>query len=143
MHAVFADVHKRVTAWVHLQVTAREDELEGKDLEHSRALRETAEVNEAYISELSASQQQLEADLEALQAQQQKKNAEVGRLEQQLAERGRQDQEMQQANKRLRGQVSETLTAAVDHLGTGLSLALNSSRLQRPAYVTCQYAHSG
>ena len=110
--------------------------METKDQEHRKALRETAEVNEAYISELSASQQQLELDLEALQAQQQKKDADIGRLEQQLAEQGRQDQELQQANKRLRGQVSETLLISL--LWSGRSPPLSSSRLQWPVHAVGQ-----
>lgn len=86
-------------------MASKEDELAGKDQELSRALREAAEVNEAYISDLNAGQQQLETDLANVTAQQAEKNARIGALEQQLAERQAQEAEMQQAQKRLRGQV--------------------------------------
>lgn len=89
-----------------LQVSSKEDELASKDQELSRALREAAEINESYISDLTAGQQQLETDVADLTAQQSQKDAHISKLEQQLASRQTQEAEMQQAQKRLRGQVS-------------------------------------
>ena len=91
---------------VLLQVSSKEDELASKDQELSRALREAAEINESYISDLTAGQQQLETDVASLTAQQSEKDAHISELEQQLASRQAQEAEMQQAQKRLRGQVS-------------------------------------
>lgn len=90
---------------VIVQVTSKEDELASKDQELSRALREAAEINESYINDLTAGQQQLEADVAALTAQHADKDAQIAELEERAQQRQGQEQEMQQAQKRLRGQV--------------------------------------
>ena len=84
------------------------DELARKDQELSRALREAAEINESYINDLTAGQQQLEADVAALTAQHADKDAQIAELEERAAQRLGQEQEVQQAQKRLRGQVRIT-----------------------------------
>ena len=84
------------------QVAAKDDELAAKDEQLSTSLREAAEVNEQYISELSSGQQQLESEVASLTA----------RLEQAVqatAHKAQQDADMQTVQKRLRGQVGVRL----------------------------------
>lgn len=80
------------------QVTAKDDELAGRDAQLSAALREAAVINEQYISDLSAGQQQLESEVASLTAQLDTATAAA-------AERAQQEADMQTAHKRLRGQV--------------------------------------
>ena len=81
-----------------VQVAAKDDELAGKDEQLSASLREAAEVNEQYISELSAGQQELEAEVASLTAQ-------LAAAAEAAAVREQQEADMQTAQKRLRGQV--------------------------------------
>lgn len=82
-----------------LQVAANDDELAGKDEQLSASLREVAEVNEQYISELSVGQQQLESEVASLTAQ-------LEAAADAAAVRVQQEADMQTAQKRLRGQVA-------------------------------------
>lgn len=79
-------------------MAAKDDELAGKDEQLSASLREAAEVNEQYISELSAGQQQLESEVAGLTAQ-------LEAAADAAAVRAQQEADMQTAQKRLRGQV--------------------------------------
>lgn len=80
------------------QVAAKDDELAGRDEQLSAALREAAVINEQYISDLSAGQQQLESEVASLTAQLDTATAAA-------AERAQQEADMQTVHKRLRGQV--------------------------------------
>ena len=81
------------------QVAAKDDELAGKDEQLSVSLREAAEINEQYIADLSAGQQQLESEIASLTAQ-------LDAANEAAAERGQQEADMHTAHKRLRGQVA-------------------------------------
>ena len=80
------------------QVVAKDDELAGKDEQLSASLREAAEVNEQYITDLSAGQQQLESELANLTAQ-------LDAATEAAVEREQQEADLHTAQKRLRGQV--------------------------------------
>ena len=80
------------------QVAARDDELAGKDEQLSASLREAAEINEQYISDLSAGQQQLESEVASLTAQ-------LDTATEAAAEREQQEADLHTAQKRMRGQV--------------------------------------
>lgn len=79
-------------------MAAKDDELAGRDEQLSTSLREAAEVNEQYIGELSAGQQQLESEVASLTAQLEAA-ADAASL------KAQQEADMQTAQKRLRGQV--------------------------------------
>lgn len=81
------------------QVAAKDDELAGKDEQLSVSLREAAEINEQYITDLSAGQQQLESEIATLTAQ-------LDAATEAAAERVQQEADMHTAYKRLRGQVA-------------------------------------
>lgn len=79
-------------------MAAKEAELAAKDSQLSASLREAAEINEEYISELTTTQQQLESEVATLTAQLDAASSAAGQRE-------RQDADLQAAHKRLRGQV--------------------------------------
>ena len=81
------------------QVAAKDDELARKDEQLSTSLREAAEINEQYITDLSAGQQQLESEVASLTAQ-------LDAATQAAAERAQQEADMHSVHKRLRGQVA-------------------------------------
>ena len=80
------------------QVAARDDELAGKDEQLSASLREAAEINEQYITDLSSGQQQLESEIASLTAQ-------LEAATEAAAQRAQQEADMHTAHKRMRGQV--------------------------------------
>ena len=75
-----------------------EDDLAAKDTQLTTSLREAAEINEEYITELTTTQQQLESDLASLTAR-------LEAADDAAAYREKQHDDMQAAHKRLRGQV--------------------------------------
>ena len=78
------------------ELAAKDGELAAKDEQLSTSLREAAEVNEQYISELSTSQQQLESEVANLTAE----------LEEATKAATQKDVDLQGIQRRWRGQVS-------------------------------------
>ena len=93
-------------------LAAKDEQLAAKDAQMTASLREAAEINEEYITELTTTQQQLETEVSSLTTAQQQLESEVASLTAQLgeaqeaaADRDRQEADMQAATKRLRAQV--------------------------------------
>lgn len=100
-------------------MAAKDDELAGRDEQLCTALREAAVINEQYISDLSAGQQQLESEVASLTAQLDTATAAA-------AERAQQEADMQTVHKRLRGQVSWPAVLA-DHTYFNARLRLHGT----------------
>ncbi|DBA99585.1 TPA: hypothetical protein ACH3X3_012161 [Trebouxia sp. C0006] len=80
------------------EVVAKEAELAAKDSQLSASLREAAEINEEYITELTTTQQQLESEVATLTTQ-------LEAASNAAAHKERQEGDVQAAQKRLRAQV--------------------------------------
>jgi chromosome segregation ATPase len=78
---------------------AKEAELAAKDSQLSASLREAAEINEEYITELTTTQQQLESEVATLTTQ-------LEAASNAAAHKERQEGDVQAAQKRLRAQAS-------------------------------------